>query len=114
MGTNKHRSEPDFLPGTLEMLILRTLSRGPNHGHGIAQQIRQVSGDVLNVGEGSLYPALQRLLIDDCALAEWGTSENNRRARFYKITAKGRKRLAQEKKSFDFLLSAIGRVMETP
>ena len=112
MGTNKRASEPDFLPGTLEMLILRTLSRGPNHGYGIAQHIRQVSGDALNVGEGSLYPALQRLLMDDCAVAEWGTSENNRRARLYKIPAKGRKRLAQEKKSFDFLLNAIGRVME--
>jgi PadR family transcriptional regulator, regulatory protein PadR len=114
MGTNRCKPELEFLPGTLEMLILRTLSRGPHHGYGIAQQIRQVSRDALNVGEGSLYPALQRLLMDDCAVAEWGTSENNRRARFYKITAKGRKRLAQEKKSFDFLLRAIGRVMETP
>jgi len=114
MGTNKRTPEPEFLAGTLDMLILRTLSRGPNHGYGSAQHIRQVSGDALNVGEGSLYPALQRLLMDDCAVAEWGTSENNRRARFYKITVKGRKRLAQEKKSFDFLVSAIGRVMETP
>jgi PadR family transcriptional regulator PadR len=114
MGAKKPNPEPDFLPGTLEMLILRTLSRGPNHGYGIAQHIQQVSGDALKIGEGSLYPALQRLLMDDCAAAEWGTSENNRRARFYKITAKGRKRLAQEQKNFDFLLNAIGRVMETP
>ena len=75
MGRTKRTSEPDFLPGTLEMLILRTLSRGPNHGYGIAQHIRQVSGEALNVGEGSLCPPLQRLLMDDSAVAEWGTSE---------------------------------------
>jgi transcriptional regulator len=114
MGEKKSNAESDFLPGTLEMLILRTLSRGSNHGYGIAQHIQQVSGDALKIGEGSLYPALQRLLLDDCVVAEWGTSENNRRARFYRMTAKGRKRLAQEQESFDFLLSAIGKVMETP
>jgi len=96
------------------MLILKTLSRGPNHGYGIAQHIRQVSEDALKIGEGSLYPALQRLLIDDCVNAEWGISENNRRARFYRITATGRKKLAEEKKSFEFVLAAIARVMETP
>lgn len=114
MGEKKSNAESDFLPGTLEMLILRTLSRGSNHGYGIAQHIQQVSGDALKIGEGSLYPALQRLLLDDCVVAEWGTSENNRRARFYRMTGKGRKRLAQEQESFDFLLSAIGKVMETP
>jgi|SRR5579872_5498776 len=108
------KPDPDFLPGTLEMLILKTLSRGPNHGYGIAQHIRQVSEDALKIGEGSLYPALQRLLIDDCVNAEWGISENNRRARFYRITATGRKKLAEEKKSFEFVLAAIARVMETP
>jgi len=106
--------DPDFLPGTLEMLILKTVSRGPNHGYGIAQHIRLISDDALKIGEGSLYPALQRLLIDDYLEAEWGVSENNRRARFYRITAAGRGRLAEEKKSFDFLLSAIARVMEAP
>lgn len=106
--------EPDFLPGTLEMLILQTLNRGSNHGYGIAENIQQVSKDALRIGEGSLYPALQRLLIAEFVVAEWGTSENNRRARFYRITPTGRKRLAAEKKSFDFLIAAIARVMETP
>src|SRR5579864_6909984 len=105
--------ESDFLPGTLEMLILQTLSRGANHGYGIAENIQKVSEDALKIGEGSLYPALQRLLIGEFVKAEWGTSENNRRARFYKITAAGRKQLMAEKKSFDFLIAAIGRVMET-
>ena len=112
MGTKKPTIEPGFLPGALEMLILKTLSRGPNHGWGIAQRIQLVSENALKVGEGSLYPALQRLLLDDCVEAEWGTSENNRRARFYRITAKGRKRLAEEKRNFDFLLAGIARVME--
>src|SRR5450755_2394038 len=104
---------PDFLPGTLEMLILKTLSRGANHGWGIAQHIQQVSEDALKVGEGSLYPALQRLLLNDFVEAEWGVTENNRRARYYRITAEGRKELRQEKKSFEFLLAGIARVMET-
>lgn len=95
------------------MLILHTLSRGPNHGYGIAQHIQQVSRDALKIGEGSLYPALQRLLMGDFVLAEWGTSENSRKARFYRITAAGRKQLAAEKRSFDFLIAAIGRVMES-
>ena len=107
-------TEPDFLPGTLEMLILQTLSRGTNHGYGIAQHIQQISKDALKIGEGSLYPALQRLLMSDYVVAEWGLSENNRRARFYKITAAGRKQLAQEKTNFDALLAGIARVMETP
>jgi PadR family transcriptional regulator, regulatory protein PadR len=112
MGMPKADLGPDFLPGTLEMLILQTLSRGRNHGYGIAQHIQQVSEDALKIGEGSLYPALQRLLISDCVKAEWGVSENNRRARFYSITAAGRKQLAQERKNFDFLLAGIARVME--
>ncbi|MCX6592877.1 MAG: PadR family transcriptional regulator [Acidobacteria bacterium] len=101
----------DFLPGTLEMLILKTLSRGTNHGYGIAQHIQQVSGDALKIGEGSLYPALQRLLVNGWVAAEWGVSENNRRARFYQITPAGRKRLAEEVRNFDFVVDAIGRVM---
>ncbi|HKW34162.1 MAG TPA: PadR family transcriptional regulator [Candidatus Acidoferrum sp.] len=107
-------TEPDFLPGTLEMLILQTLSRGANHGYGIAQHIQQISNDALKIGEGSLYPALQRLLMNDYAVAEWGLSENNRRARFYKITPAGRKQLVQEKRNFNALLAGIARVMETP
>jgi PadR family transcriptional regulator, regulatory protein PadR len=112
MGMQKPDSSPDFLPGTLEMLILQTLTRGRNHGYGIAQHVRQVSDDALRIGEGSLYPALQRLLIGDYVEAEWGVSENNRRARYYKITEAGRRQLVQEKKNFDFLLAAIARVME--
>ena len=113
MGIPKPSSETaDFLPGTLEMLILKTLSRGPNHGFGIAQHIQQVSREALRIGEGSLYPALQRLLRDDCVVAEWDLTENNRRARYYRITPAGRKRLQNEKQTFDFLLAGIARVME--
>jgi PadR family transcriptional regulator, regulatory protein PadR len=109
----KTTRDPDFLPGTLEMLVLKTLSRSSNHGWGIAQHIQQASNDALKVGEGSLYPALQRLLLNDFVSAEWAVTENNRRARYYRITAAGRKQLAQEKRSFDFLLAGIARVMES-
>jgi transcriptional regulator len=109
----KPKPDSDFLPGTLEMLILKTLSRGPNHGWGIAHHIRQVSEDALKIGEGSLYPALQRLLLNDFVTAEWGVTENNRRARYYRITAAGRKQLVEEKRGFDFLLAGIARVMES-
>jgi transcriptional regulator len=102
----------ELLPGTLEMLILKTLSGGPNHGYGIAQHIQAVSADALKVGEGSLYPALQRLLVNDWVLAEWGVSESNRKARIYKLTPAGRKRLAEERRTFDAMIVAIGRVME--
>jgi len=108
----KKPDAPDFMPGTLDMLVLKTLSHGPNHGWGIAQRIRQISGEALKIGEGSLYPALQRLLLDGYVEAEWGTSENNRRARFYRLTPAGRKHLAEEKRDYDFLLAAIARVME--
>jgi PadR family transcriptional regulator PadR len=104
---------PDLFPGTLDMLVLKTLSRGPNHGYGIAQHIHTVSGDALRVGEGSLYPALQRLLLNNWVKAEWGVSETNRKARYYRITPAGRKQLAEEVRDFDFMLSAIARVMES-
>lgn len=94
------------------MLVLKTLSRGPNHGWGIAQHIQQISQDALKVGEGSLYPALQRLLFNDFVKAEWAITENNRRARYYSITAAGRKQLEAEKRNFAFLLAGIARVME--
>lgn len=109
----KSNRDADFLPGTLEMLILKTLSRGPNHGWGIAQHIQQVSNDALKVGEGSLYPALQRLLLNDFVSAEWSLTENNRRARYHRITPAGKKQLIEEKRSFDFLLEGIARVMES-
>ena len=103
---------PDLLPGTLDMLILRTLIRGPLHGYGIAERLRQVSQEVLQVGESSLYPALQRLLLNGWVKAEWGASENNRRARYYTLTAAGRKRLEAEREEFERLVVAIQRVLE--
>ena len=103
----------DLLPGTLDMLVLKTLTRGPNHGYGIAQHIQQVSSEALRIGEGSLYPALQRLLVNGWVEAEWGVSENNRKARYYRITAAGRKQLAAEVKNYDVLIAAIARVLET-
>jgi len=104
---------PDFLKGTLDMLVLKTLSLGPNHGYGIALHIRRVSEDAFRVGEGSLYPALQRLLVNGWVRAGWGITETNRKARVYRITPKGRKQLADEVREFDFLLAAIARVMES-
>jgi transcriptional regulator len=105
------REIPDLLPGTLELLILKTLVRGPMHGYAIAQRLRDLSGDVLQVGESSLYPALQRLLLKGWAKAEWGASENNRRARFYTLTPAGRKQLAVERQDFDHLILAIQKVL---
>jgi PadR family transcriptional regulator, regulatory protein PadR len=104
---------PDLLPGTLDMLVLRILARGEMHGYGIAQRLRELSDDVLVVGESSLYPALQRLLLNDYVKAEWAASENNRRARYYTLTAAGRKRLAAERAEFDRLIGAIQHVLET-
>ena len=103
---------PDLLPGTLDLLILRTLVAGPRHGYAIADRLRVVSREVLQVGESSLYPALQRLLLNGWVKAEWGASENNRRARFYTITAAGRKRLAAEREEFERLVGAIRRVLD--
>ena len=102
---------PELLPGTLDLLILRALLVGPMHGYGIAQRLRQVSGDVLQVGESSLYPALQRLLLNGWVKAEWGASENNRRARYYTLTAAGRKQLASERAEFARVVGAIEKVL---
>ncbi|HUA58197.1 MAG TPA: PadR family transcriptional regulator [Verrucomicrobiae bacterium] len=100
-------------PGTLYMLILRTVARlGPMHGYGIAQFIQQTSGDVLQVEEGSLYPALQRMLIKGWLVAEWKQSENNRRARYYRLTPEGRKQMVREVSEFDRVMAAIVRVIE--
>ena len=104
---------PDLLPGTLDLLILRTLVFGPMHGYGIAQHLRDASEDVLLVGESSLYPALQRLLLRGWVKAEWGTSDNNRRARYYTLTAAGRKQLQVERQEFDRLVFAIQKVLGT-
>ena len=105
------RRPPDLLPGTLDMIVLRVLASGPRHGYGIAQRVREVSEDVLQVGESSLYPALQRLLLNDYVRAEWAPSENNRRARYYTLTASGRKHLNAERAEFDRLIGAIHRVL---
>src|SRR5436190_17294301 len=104
---------PDLLPGTLDLLILKALAANPQHGYGIAQRLRTVSDDVLQVGESSLYPALQRLLLKGWVKAEWGASENNRRARFYTLTAAGRKQLAVERQEFERLILAIHKVLNT-
>jgi len=101
----------ELLPGTLDLLILKTLATGPEHGYGIAQRLKMLSDDVLQVGESSLYPALQRLLLKGWAKADWGASENNRRARYYTLTAAGRKRLAAERSEFDRLILAIHKVL---
>jgi transcriptional regulator len=103
---------PDLLRGTVDLLILRTLAHGPLHGYAIAQRLRIVSEDVLHVGESSLYPSLQRLLVQGWVKASWGTSENNRKARYYTITAAGKKHLAVERVEFERLLGAMTRVME--
>jgi transcriptional regulator len=103
---------PDLLPGTLDMLVLKTLTRGPNHGYGIAQHIHRISGEALTIGEGSLYPALQRLLVNAWVRAEWTASETGRKVRQYSLTAAGRKQLARETRDFGFLMAAIARVME--
>src|SRR5438128_12393397 len=103
----------DLLPGTLEFLILKTLVSGAKHGYGIVEHLRLASNDVLAVGESALYPALQRLLVHGWARAEWGTSDNNRRARYYTLTAAGRRQLAAEHAEFDRLVGAIQRVLLT-
>jgi transcriptional regulator len=106
-------SAAELLPGTLELLILKALRRGPQHGYGIAQHLLTMSDDVLQVGESSLYPALQRLLLKDWVRAEWGVSDNNRRARYYTLTAAGRKQLAVERRQFDRLIVAIHKVLNS-
>jgi transcriptional regulator len=105
------KNPPDLLPGTLDLLVLRTLTREPLHGYGIARRVKELSEDVLHVGESSLYPALQRLLLNGYVKAEWGTSENNRRARYYTLTASGRKHLAVERKEFERIVGAIQLVL---
>ena len=102
---------PDLLPGTLDLLILRTLRLGAQHGYGIAQHLKSSSDEVLQVGESSLYPALQRLLLNGWVKAEWGISDNNRRARYYTLTAAGKKRLAVEVDQFDRMIVAIHKVL---
>jgi transcriptional regulator len=104
---------PQLLPGTLFMLILRTLERGPLHGYAIAKRIREASGEGLEIEDGSLYPALNRLLVKEWVEAEWGASETGRRARFYRLTPSGRRQLEIESREFERLIKAIRLVMRT-
>jgi len=108
MKTDDQRS---LFPGALEMMILRTLNRQPLHGYALAQQIKRASDDVLEIEEGSLYPALQRLLKEGFLSAEWGVSSTGRRVRIYRLTAVGRKHLVREVSRFEQMLEAITRVM---
>jgi PadR family transcriptional regulator len=110
---SKQRSEGELVQGTLDMLIMKTLSRGAMHGYGIAQSIHRLSDEVLRVEEGSLYPALHRLELDGMLDSEWGVSENNRRAKYYRLSAPGRKRLEQEAANWNRVAFAIARIMET-
>ena len=103
--------KPDLMPGTLDMLILKTLTRAPLHGYGIALSIKRLSEDVLTVEEGSLYPALQRLLLQGWVEGEWKMTETNRRARFYTLTSEGRAQLGLEVSEFEQMIAAIGRVL---
>jgi transcriptional regulator len=112
MGKAFEAGAGELVQGTLEMLILRTLARGENHGFGIAQAIHLLSKEILKVEEGSLYPALRRLEARGLLRAEWGSSDNNRRARFYRLTAAGRHKLEEEHERWQRLQGAISRVME--
>jgi transcriptional regulator len=102
----------DLLPGTLELLILKSLGSGPKHGYAIVEHLRVASKDVLHIGESALYPALQRLLLNGWTKAEWGLSEANRRARYYSLTAAGRKQLSGERAEFERMVRAITHVLE--
>lgn len=106
------KAKSDVLQGTLALLVLKTLERGAMHGYGITLHIQRVSSEVLRVEEGSLYPALHRMEQDGWISAEWGASENNRRARYYQLTAKGRKQLAEEEKSWARLSAAVASVLQ--
>ena len=101
----------DLLPGTLELLILKALGAGAKHGYGIVEHLRLASDDVLRIGESALYPALQRLLFNGWVKAQWGTSENNRRARYYTLTAAGRRQLTVEQAEFNRMVGVVQRVL---
>jgi PadR family transcriptional regulator, regulatory protein PadR len=108
----KKPMQRDLFPGALEMMILRTLKRQPLHGYALVQQIKRSSNDLLQIEEGSLYPALQRLLKEEFVKVEWGISSTNRRVRIYKLTAAGAKHLQSEVSSFERMLEGITRVLE--
>lgn len=103
----------DLLPGTLDLLILKAVSLGPLHGYGVLLRIQQTSKNLLQIEQGSLYPALYRLEHAGLITSEWGTSENNRRAKFYSLTAAGQKRLKRETEDWDLFQAAVGNVLRT-
>lgn len=107
------REDDHFIDGTMEMLILRALRRGPAHGYAVAEFIGQASSGVLRVEEGSLYPALHRMEAKGLVLSKWGVSENNRKAKFYRLTAAGKRRLTQSQSRWDQLADAVTRVLRT-
>ena len=107
------KSKNDVLQGTLALLVLKTLEQGPMHGYGITLRIQQVSNDFLRVEEGSLYPGLHRMEQDGWIAAEWGMSENNRRARYYRLTPLGRRQLVEEEKKWARLTEAVAAVLQT-
>ena len=109
--SSSHERRVELVQGTLDMLVLRTLRWGPIHGQGIARSIEQTSDDVLKIDHGSLYPALQRLLQEGWIAAEWGLSSSNRKARFYSLTASGRKQLEVEAENWNRITDAIARVL---
>lgn len=109
----KHESPGDLLQGTLDLLILKALARGSMHGYGVAEWLHQTSEDVLRVEEGALYPALHRLELRGLLASEWGTSDKNRRAKYYSLTAAGRKRLAQETEFWRRMSGAVARILQT-
>ena len=109
----KTPANPELLPGTLYLLVLRTLRAGPLHGYAIAKRIKDASEQGLDIEDGSLYPSLNRMLVKGWLASEWGISENNRKARFYKLTPEGRKQLARETEEFDRMVSTIQQVMRT-
>ena len=114
MGTDRGAltsNPPDLLRGTLDLLILRTLANGPLHGYAIAQRLRVASEDMLQVGESALYPCLQRLLTRGWVKGAWGTSENNRRARYYRLTPAGRRQLSEQTNRWDAIVRAVNRVL---
>ena len=113
MGQGRKSDNREMVQGTLDMLILRTLVGGRAHGHTIAQMIEQSSDDVLQVEQGSLYPALNRLLVKGWLTADWGLSDNNRKARFYRLTEEGRRQMEQETQDFDRMVDAIRLVLKT-
>ena len=106
------KTKPDVLQGTLDLLVLKTLSRGPLHGYGIAVHIEQISDEALRVEEGSLYPALHRIEQTGWIGSEWGLTENNRKAKYYKLTASGRKQLAEEEERWIKLTRGVGKVLK--